>query len=77
MDNVMIIVKSAEESGLLTKVISETIKDEAKEQKSGFLGMLDALAASLLEKMLVGKTVVRRSEGTGEGGISASEGQDF
>ena len=46
----MIIVKPAEESGLLTKVISETIKDEAKEQKSGFLGMLDALAASLLEK---------------------------
>ena len=39
--------------------------------------MLDALAASLLEKMLAGKTVVRRSEGTGEGGISASEGQDF
>ena len=50
MDNVMIIVKSAEDSGLLVKVISKTIKDEAKEQKSGFLGMLDALAASLLKK---------------------------
>ena len=37
MDNVMIIVKSAEESGLLTKGISETIKDEAKEQKADFL----------------------------------------
>ena len=46
----MIIVKSAEDSGLLVKVISKTIKDEAKEQKSGFLGMLDALAASLLKK---------------------------
>ena len=34
------IVKALKESGSLLKGISETIEDEAKEQKSGFLGML-------------------------------------
>ena len=33
-------IKSLEESGLLIKYVSETIKNEAKEQKGGFLGML-------------------------------------
>ena len=32
----MKIVKLLEESGLLTKFINETIKNEAKEQKGGF-----------------------------------------
>ena len=33
-------VKSLEESGLLIKGVSETIKNEAREQKRGFLSML-------------------------------------
>ena len=33
MDDIMKIVKSLEESGLLIKDISETINNEAKEQK--------------------------------------------
>ena len=33
MEDVMKVVKSLEESGLLTKRISETIKNETKEQK--------------------------------------------
>ena len=36
----MKIVKSLEESGLLIKRISKTIKNEAKEQKGRFLPML-------------------------------------
>ena len=36
----MKIVKSLEESGLLIKSVSETIKNEPKEQKGQFLGML-------------------------------------
>ena len=36
----MKIVKSLEESGFLIKGISETTKNEVKEQKEGFLGML-------------------------------------
>ena len=33
------IIKSLKESGLLIKGVSETIKNEAKEQKGGFIGM--------------------------------------
>ena len=40
MEDIMKIVKSLEESGLLTKWISETIKNEAKEQERVFLQML-------------------------------------
>ena len=37
MEDILKIVKSIEESELLIKGISETIKNEAKEQKDGFL----------------------------------------
>ena len=40
MNDIVKIVKSIEESGLLIKEVSETVKNEAKEQKGGFLGML-------------------------------------
>ena len=40
MNDIMKMVKSLEDSGLLIKGISETIKNEAKERKGGFLGML-------------------------------------
>ena len=40
MNDIMKIVKSFEESGLLIKGVSQTIKIEAKEQKGGFLSML-------------------------------------
>ena len=36
MEDIMKIVKSLEESGLLVKGISETFKNEAKQQKGGF-----------------------------------------
>ena len=39
-EDIMKIAKSLEESGLLIKEISEPIKNEAKEQKGGFLPML-------------------------------------
>ena len=57
--------KSLEDSGLLLEEVSETIKNEAKEQKGGFLSMLlGALGASLLGNMLAGKRVIRAGEGT-------------
>ena len=37
MNDIVKIIKSLGESGLLIKGISETIKKEAKEQKGGFL----------------------------------------
>ena len=60
MDDIMKIVKSIEESGLLLKGVSETIKTKAKEQKSGFLTML--LVFSLLGNILAGKGVVLLTE---------------
>ena len=40
MGDIIKMVESLEESGLLIKGVSETIKNEAKEQRSGFLSML-------------------------------------
>ena len=60
MEDIMKIVKSLEDFVLLLKGLSETIQNEAKEQKGGFLSMLlGTLGTSLLENMLVGKGVNR------------------
>ena len=40
MNDIMKIVKSLEKSALLIKGVSEIIKNDAKEQKGGFLGIL-------------------------------------
>ena len=40
MEGIMKIVKSLEDSGLLLKRVSETIQNEAKEQKGRFLSIL-------------------------------------
>ena len=59
------IVKYLEDSGLLSEGVSETIKNEAKEQKGGFLSiLLGTLGASLSGNMLSGKGVVTTGEGT-------------
>ena len=53
MEDIMKIVKSLKESGLLIQGISETIKNEAKEQKGRFLPMLlGTLAASISRKCI-------------------------
>ena len=65
MKYILKIVKSLEDSGLLLKGVSETIKNEAKEQKEWFLSMLlGTLGVSLLENMLPGKGVIIAGEGT-------------
>ena len=52
MEDILKIVKSLKESGLLIKGVSETINSETKEQKDGFLRiLLDTLAASMLGNM--------------------------
>ena len=49
MKDILKIFKSLEDSGLLLKGVSETIKNEAKEQKGGFLSMLlGTLSANIL-----------------------------
>ena len=61
----MKIVKFLEESRLLIKGISKTIKNDAKQQKSGFLViLLGTLGASLLVNLLTGIGTIRAGEGT-------------
>ena len=65
MNDIMKIVKSLEESGLLIKGVSETIKNEAKEQKGEFLStLLGTLGANLLGNLLTGQGTIRAGEGT-------------
>ena len=54
--DILEIVRSFEDSGLLLKGVSETIKNKTKGQKGGFLSMLlGTLGATLLGNMLAGK----------------------
>ena len=70
MNNVIKINESLEESGLLVKGVSERIKNKAKEQKEGFLGMLlGILGASLMGNQLA----VQGTSTAGEGTIRAGE----
>ena len=82
MVDILKIVKSLEDSGVLLKGVSKTIQHEAKEQRGGFLSiLLGTLGASLLgdvlSKGLSGRGVIRAGEGTirvGEGPIRAGQG---
>ena len=63
MVDIMKMVNSLEETGLLIKGISETIKNKTKKYKGGFLSMLlGTLAVSWLEST-AGKGVIRAGEG--------------
>ena len=64
MEDIIKIVKSLEDSGLLLKGVSETIQYEAKEQKGGFVSMLlGTLGASLLGNILAGKGTIAKRQG--------------
>ena len=82
MEDIIKIVKSLEDSGLLLKGVSETIQNEAKEQKGGFLSMLlGTLGASLLGNLLTGKGIYRAGKGkginrAGEGIVRAGYGNN-
>ena len=53
MQDLLKIVKSLEDSGILLDGITETVKNEVKQQKGGFLSMLlGTLGASLLGDLL-------------------------
>ena len=66
IEDIIKTVKSLEDSGLLLKGVTETIQDEVKEQKGGFLSMLLCiLGASLLRNMLKGWGTNRAGKGPG------------
>ena len=64
MNDIMKIVQVLEDSNILLKGVTKTIKNETKEQKGGFLSMLlGTLGASLLGNLLAGKEIVRAGSG--------------
>ena len=64
MNDVMKIVQALEDSNILLKGVTKTIKNETKKQKGGFLIMLlSALGASLFGNLLAGKGIVRAGSG--------------
>ena len=88
INGIMKIIKSLEEFGLLVKGVTETITNEVKGQKGGFLSMLlGTLGASLWENVSTNKGMIATSQGrgtirAGKGKIRAGEGtiragQDF
>ena len=78
MNDIMKIIEALENSGILLKGVSKTIKNETKEQKGGFLSMLHGtLGASLLGNLLTGgKGMMRAGDGivrAGDGIVRAGE----
>ena len=72
MQDLLKILKSLEESGISLDGIIETVENEVKEQKGGFLSMLlGTLGASLLGNMLARRGVIRAGEGTSKAGYGS------
>ena len=66
MEDIIKIVKSLEDSGLLLKGVTETVQNEVNEQKGGFLSMLlGTLGASLLGSILTRQGINRAGNGQG------------
>ena len=82
MNDIMKMIEALENSGILLKGVSKTIKNETKEQRGGFLSMLlGTLGASLLGNLLTsGKGIVRAGKGSvasrtkGDGIVRAGSG---
>ena len=71
------IMKTVQDSDILLKGVTKTIKNETKEQKGEFLSiLLCTLGASLLGNLLAGKGIVRAGSGNkkGKGIVRAGSG---
>ena len=74
MKDIMKIIKALENSSILLKGVSKTIKNETKEQRGGFLSMLlGTLGASLLGNLLAGAKGIMRA---GDGIVRAGAGSE-
>ena len=72
MKDIMKIIKTLENSGILLKGLSKTIKNETKEQRGGSSSMLlGTLGASLLGNLLTGGKGIMRA---GDGIVRAGSG---
>ena len=79
MNDIMKIVQAPEESNILLKRVTKTIKNKTKEQKGGLLSkLLGTLGASVLGNLLSGKGIIRASSGNkkGKGIVRAGYGKE-
>ena len=80
MEDIIKMVKSLEDSGLLLKGVTETVQNKVKKQKGGFLSLLlGTLGTSLLGNISAGWGINRAGKGrridrTGEGIVRAGCG---
>ena len=77
MSDIIKIIQALENSNILLKGVTKTIKNETKEQKGGSLSMLlGTLWASLLGNLLTGKGILRAGSGNkkGKGIVRAGSG---
>ena len=76
MEGIMKTIKSFDDSGLLLKGVTETVQNEAKEQKGWFLSiLLGTLGAILLGNILTGKgAIATKSKSQGRGTNRAGKG---
>ena len=66
IEDIIKLVKSLEDSGLLLEGVTETLQNGVKEQKWGFLSyLLGTLGARLFGNLLAGKAINRAGEGRG------------
>ena len=80
MNDIMKAVQALEDSNILLKGVTKTIKNETREQKGGFVSMLlGNLGASLLGNLLSGKGIVRTGSGNekGKGTVRAGYGNEM
>ena len=83
IEDLVKIVKSLEDSGILVKGVTESVQNEVKEQKGGFLRMLlGTLGASLLRNLITGKGIHKAGKGkgiyrAGQGIVRAGEGNNM
>ena len=60
MKDIIKVAQELEDSNILLKGVTETVENELKEQKWGFISMLlGTLGASLIENLLTGKGIYR------------------
>ena len=80
MNDIMKIVQALEDSNILLKGVTETVKNETKEQNNGLLNMLlGTLGASLLGNFLTEKKIVKAGYGNnkGKGDVRAGYGNQL
>ena len=75
MNDIIKTIQALEDSNILLKGVTKTIKNETKGQKGGFLSMLlDTLGASLLGNVLTGKGILRAGSRNKEKGNKKGKG---